>query len=59
MKNWTSPVFEELDVKVTEYDPNSGRRNDAVLRDENTGDITKYLYGPSTGDSGVPTIVLE
>ena len=59
MKNWTSPVVEELDVKVTEYDPNGGRRVDAFLKDELTGEVTKNLYGPSTGDSGDPTIVLE
>ena len=57
MKTWTSPVVEELDVKVTEYDPNGGTRPDAFLKDEHTGEIRKYLYGPSAGDAGDPTIV--
>ncbi len=57
MKNWTSPVVEELSIKVTEYDPNGGTKADARLVDAHTGETTQYLYGPSAGNSGDPVIV--
>jgi len=58
MKNWTRPVVEEVDVKVTEYAPEGGTRPDGEYISID-GEFLKYSYGPSSGDHGDPSIVVE
>ena len=55
MKTWNTPSVEEMEVKATAYDPNGGTKVDGQYVSED-GKYNFYTYGPSSGNSGTPSV---
>lgn len=58
MKTWNAPAIEALNIKGTQYDPQGGEREDGVYVSYD-GVHTQYTYGPSTGNSGTPSVDVQ
>ena len=52
MKAWSQPEMEELNVRATAYSPKGGLIEDG-------GKYTIPTYGPSSGNSGEPTVDVQ
>ena len=55
MKIWNRPAVEELTVRATAYSPVGGIKEDGVYQSDD-GKYTIPTYGPSSGNSGEPTV---
>ena len=50
--------MEELNVRATAYSPNGGMIEDGAYQ-SNDGKYTIPTYGPSSGNSGEPTVDVQ
>lgn len=58
MKTWSQPEVEELNVRATAYSPVGGMVEDGVYQSDD-GKYTIPTYGPSSGNSGEPTVDVQ
>ncbi len=58
MKAWSQPEMEELNVRATAYSPKGGLIEDGVYQSDD-GKYTIPTYGPSSGNSGEPTVDVQ
>ena len=58
MKAWSRPAVEELSVRATAYSPVGGIVEDGAYQ-SNDGKYTIPTYGPSSGNSGEPTVEVQ
>ncbi len=58
MKTWNAPAIEALNIKGTQYDPNGGEKEDGQYISYDNK-YTIPTYGPSTGNSGTPSVDVQ
>lgn len=58
MKTWNAPAIEALNIKGTQYHPEGGSTPDGGYV-SNDGLYNIPTYGPSTGNSGTPSVDVQ